>query len=306
MDTAAWLERQVRFGISAPNFAECSDPHVLMALARAAEEHRWDGFFVWDHLVGWLPDPPAMADPWIALIGIAAVTERIRLGPMVTPLARRRPWKVARETVTLDHLSGGRLVLGVGLGAPPDVEYGVFGEDERPRILAAKLDESLAILTGLWRGEPFSFAGEHYRLREVTFLPRPLQRPRIPIWVAGYWPNKAPLRRASRWDGVFPASPERELTPDEVRDARAYTQRHRANDAPFDVVVSGATPGNDPTAAARRIASLVDSGMTWWLEIVGPWLGGTDGMLQRIRQGPPRADAGTVSQPSSRHADLPG
>jgi alkanesulfonate monooxygenase SsuD/methylene tetrahydromethanopterin reductase-like flavin-dependent oxidoreductase (luciferase family) len=277
----------VRFGISAPTFAECSDPRLLMELARAAEEHGWDGFFLWDHLVGWMPDPPAMADPWIALAGIAATTERIRLGPMVTPLPRRRPWKVARETVTLDHLSGGRLILGVGLGSPPDVEYGLFGEDVTEQTLAAELDEGLAILVGLWRGEPFSFTGKHYQVREVSFLPRPLQQPRIPIWVAGYWPNKPPLRRAARWDGVFPARPDRELTPDEVRAAVAYTTNRRVSNAPFDVVVSGATPGDAPARAVQRIAPLAAEGMTWWLELVGPWLGGRTGMLRRILQGPP-------------------
>jgi alkanesulfonate monooxygenase SsuD/methylene tetrahydromethanopterin reductase-like flavin-dependent oxidoreductase (luciferase family) len=233
-----------------------------------------------------------MADPWIALAGIAVMTERIRLGPMVTPLARRRPWKVARETVTLDHLCNGRLILGVGLGAPPDVEYARFGEVAAARVLAAKLDEGLAILSGLWSGEPFSFTGEHYQLEEVTFLPPPRQRPRVPIWIAGYWPNRTPLRRAARWDGVFPAREDRELTPDEVRAAVAYTRSYRESAAPFAVVVSGATPGDDPAATQQRITPLVAAGMTWWLESVGPWLGGSEAMLRRIRQGPPSAGTG--------------
>jgi alkanesulfonate monooxygenase SsuD/methylene tetrahydromethanopterin reductase-like flavin-dependent oxidoreductase (luciferase family) len=289
MSTTTGASQPVHYGLSVANFADGSDPGFVIELARLAERHGWDGFFLWDHLNGWLPEPVPLADPWIMLAGIAAVTERIRLGPMVTPLARRRPWKVAREATTLDHLSRGRLILGVGLGVPPETEFAAFGEEPDARIRAAKLDEGLEILAGLWRGEPYSFAGEHYRLNDVTFQPTPLQHPRIPIWVAAYWPHKAPLRRAARWDGVFPADADGAvLSPEAVRDLIAYVQSYRTDDSPFDVVLSGATPGDDPLAAAQQIAPLIAAGMTWWLEVIGPWLGGPDALMQRIRQGPPR------------------
>jgi alkanesulfonate monooxygenase SsuD/methylene tetrahydromethanopterin reductase-like flavin-dependent oxidoreductase (luciferase family) len=169
----------VKFGISLPNFGSFGDLALLRDLAREAEERGWDGFFLWDH-INWARQPTL--DPWIALAAIATATSRICIGTMVTPLARRRPWIVARQAVTLDHLSRGRVILGVGLGFPADTEYAALGEDPDDHVRAEKLDESLTIIDGLWSGEPFSFSGKHYRIEETTFLPRPLQRPRIPIW----------------------------------------------------------------------------------------------------------------------------
>ena len=166
----------MRFCISIPNFGEYADVRRLAELAKEAEENGWDGCFLWDHINGWTQEP--MVDPWVALAVMAAATSRIRLGTMVTPLARRRPWKLARETVTLDHLSGGRLILGVGLGFPPEEEFTRLGEDADDRARARKLDEGLAVLTGLWSGEPFSFQGDEFEIDEATFLPRPLQQPR--------------------------------------------------------------------------------------------------------------------------------
>ena len=156
----------MRFGVYLPNFGDHAEPARLVELARAAEQAGWSGFFLWDHVqrAGRRGVTGArLVDPWIALAAIAVATERLTLGPLVTPLARRRPWVVARAAVTLDHLSGGRLVLGVGLGAPPEAEFSAFGESPDPRARAEKLDESLAILAGLWRAEPFSFEGVHYR-----------------------------------------------------------------------------------------------------------------------------------------------
>ncbi|HET8630785.1 MAG TPA: LLM class flavin-dependent oxidoreductase [Thermomicrobiales bacterium] len=281
----------MQYGISVPNFAEYADPRTLADLARDAEAAGWDGFFLWDHILfdtGWrLP----IADPWVALAAIAASTTRVRLGPLVTPLARRRPWKVARETVTLDHLTGGRLVLGVGLGYPPDAEFGQFGEETDDKVRARKLDEGLDILTGLWSGEPFAYAGEQYRLKETVFLPRPVQRPRIPIWVGGYWPNRAPFRRAARWDGVCPGSLNTnwdEIIP--LADLRAalYIAAYRAGAAPYDVVVGGYTPGDDRAAGAAVVAPYAEAGVTWWIENIHGLRGPFDDMRERVRQGPPR------------------
>ena len=164
----------------------------------------------------------AVADPWVALAAVAAATERIRIGPLVTPLARRRVHKLARETVTLDHLSRGRMVLGVGLGSDRNGELGPFGEVVDPRGRARLLDEGLAQLTSYWGG---------------AFEPAPVQSPRIPVWVAARWPNRRPLRRAARWDGLFPIElpgPEAlaELA-SEVSELRAEADDQR----PFDLIV---------------------------------------------------------------------
>jgi alkanesulfonate monooxygenase SsuD/methylene tetrahydromethanopterin reductase-like flavin-dependent oxidoreductase (luciferase family) len=152
----------MRYAINVPNFGDYADARFVADLARRAEQHGWDGFFVWDHINSAMGRGMPMGDPWVILTAVALATERIRIGTMVTPLPRRRPWKVARETTTLDHLSGGRLILGVGLGTPADAEFASFGEVPDIAERARKLDEGLEVLTGLWGGEPFSFVGEHY------------------------------------------------------------------------------------------------------------------------------------------------
>jgi alkanesulfonate monooxygenase SsuD/methylene tetrahydromethanopterin reductase-like flavin-dependent oxidoreductase (luciferase family) len=178
----------VKRGIFLAPFDELADPHKVAGLAASAEAHGWDGFFLWDH-VAYRAPVSALADPWVALAAVACATERLRLGPMVTPLSRRRIQKLARETVTLDHLSRGRLTLGVGLGSDRNGELEPFGEVVDPRERARLLDRGLERLSALWDGE---------------FEPTPVQRPRIPVWVAGRWPNRRPLRRAASWDGFFP------------------------------------------------------------------------------------------------------
>ena len=162
----------MRFAIDLPNFGEYSDPHVLAELARAAEDAGWDGCFIWDHIQVERSIP--VADPWVALAAMALVTRQIRIGPLVTPLFRRHPWKVARETVTLDHLSGGRLTLGVGLGSDMFGEISAFDGPLADSLRAEMLDESLAIVTGLWSGESFSFSGKHFRVNNARFLPTPI------------------------------------------------------------------------------------------------------------------------------------
>jgi alkanesulfonate monooxygenase SsuD/methylene tetrahydromethanopterin reductase-like flavin-dependent oxidoreductase (luciferase family) len=284
----------MRFGLSLPNLGVYADVRALADLARAAEAAGWDGVFLWDSLHGDPNHPVPVVDPWVALTAIALATERVRLGPMVTPVARRRPWVLARQAATLDHLSGGRLVLGVGLGDPAAGEYGAFGEPTDAQVRAAMLDEGLAVLTGLWSGKPFSFAGAHARVREATFLPPPVQRPRVPIWVGGWWPNRAPMRRAARWDGAFPGKLAGMgvgmLTPDEVRAIAAFIGGRRAGDGPFDLVVAGTTPGDDPGAAAALVAQYAAAGATWWVESFGEAAGSLAGVRARIRHGPPPVD----------------
>jgi alkanesulfonate monooxygenase SsuD/methylene tetrahydromethanopterin reductase-like flavin-dependent oxidoreductase (luciferase family) len=277
--------------MTVPNFGEFGDVRVLADLALAAEAAGWDGFFVWDHIHIDANLRAPMVDPWIALTAVALATERIRIGPMVTPLARRRPSKVARETVTLDRLSNGRLILGAGLGYPPEGEFAAFGEDADERVRAEKLDEALDIITGLWSGEPFSHDGKHYRVRNVVFAPAPVQQPRIPIWLAAMWPNRGPVRRAARWDGVFPimtgSAGVEMLTPEELADVAAYAAKHRTSKARFDIVVHGWTPVDDPAAARVTVEARRDAGATWWLED-GIGHGGVAGARERLSAGPPR------------------
>jgi alkanesulfonate monooxygenase SsuD/methylene tetrahydromethanopterin reductase-like flavin-dependent oxidoreductase (luciferase family) len=269
----------VKHGISVPNFGEFFDPRVVAELAQQAEQAGWDGFFSWDHILPWGESP--VADPWVTLAAVATATERIKIGPMVTPLARRRPWKVAREAVTLDHLSGGRLIMGVGLGFPPDREFGTFGEPTGDRERAEKLDEALAILDGMWSGEPFEFEGKHFQVGRETYLPRPLQQPRIPIWVAGMWPGRAPFQRAARWDGVFPIDASTggaAFSPEDLRKVVALISELRGDLDSFDVVA--------PLMQGRRAGEYAGAGATWLIS--GPTLeGGLAELQQRVLGGPP-------------------
>lgn len=291
----------MQYGILIPPFGPCADLTVLAALAADAEEAGWEGFFLWDDVT--TGDPLPVADPWIAMAAIAMRTRTLRLGALVTPLARRRPWKVAREAITLDHLSQGRLIVGVGLGAGR-TEFDDLGEETDLKVRAAMLDEGLDILSGLWSGEPFQHEGTHYHIRKAQFLPRPVQTPRIPIWVGGFWPRKPPFRRAARWDGVFPLGqglPFNEmLAPEDVRAMLSFVQEQRAlaglANQPFDVAHNGISSGTDQQADRALAQTYAAAGVTWWLEHLTPerWDSESENewpleaMRQRIRQGPPR------------------
>lgn len=276
----------MRCAVGLPNLGDYGDPTLLVELARRAEDAGWEGVFLWDHMVYREPGWPA-ADPWVTAGAIAANTERVRLGVLVTPLARRRPWKVARETATLDVLSGGRLVVGAGLGARGHEEFAAFGDEADPRVRAEKLDEGLDILVGLWSGEPFSYDGRHHRIKETVFLPRPVQRPRPPVWIGGKWPRRPAFRRAARWDAVFPVFEGLDYgemaPPERLAEAVRYTREHRATDAPFDVVLEGLSDGPDP----ERVAAYEAVGLTWWIEKLGWFRGPVDAMTGRIERGPP-------------------
>lgn len=284
----------MKYAIHAPNFGTYSDPRLMAELAHEAEDSGWDGFFLWDHILWrWSPQQPLepAADTWTLLTAIASRTERITLGPLITPLPRRRPWTVARQAATLDHLSGGRLVLGVGIGGDWFGDYSAFGEPAGNKEHGEMLDEALAIISGLWSGEPFSFSGQHYQVREAQLLPRPVQEPRIPIWVAGMWPGKKPFRRAAQWDGI--AAEARSdlgyLKPQDFEEIGAYIREHRTESGPFDVTHIGRTPGNDPAAANNIVAPYAEAGVTWWLERIGDKQDTLEEMRPRVRQGPPRA-----------------
>ena len=279
----------MHFGILVPNFGNCcGSPRELAELAVEAENSEWDGFFIFDHILYSNNEHVPLVDPWIALAAIAMNTKRIRIGPLVTPLARRRPWKLARETVSVDHLSNGRLTLGVGLGDPADVEFTSLGENGEDGIRATKLDEGLEVLVGLWRGESFNYLGKHYEVRNVQFLPRPLQSPRIPIWVAGRWPRREPFLRAARWDGVFPLGLARgsKLNPDEIRKVLSFIRKHRADTSAYDLVATSGDNGQvDDNEMLRAYAA---AGATWWMKDMRRWRNSREELGSRIRKGPPR------------------
>jgi alkanesulfonate monooxygenase SsuD/methylene tetrahydromethanopterin reductase-like flavin-dependent oxidoreductase (luciferase family) len=227
-----------RHGIFVAPFGELAEPRLVAELAGRAEQRGWDGFFLWDH-VAYRPPVRAIADPWVTLSAIATGTERLTIGPLVTPLARRRPHQLARETVTLDRLSGGRLVLGVGLGSERTEEFDPdrFGEEGNPRARAVLLDEGLERLKAYWEGE---------------FDPRPVNG-RIPVWVAARWPHRRPLARAARWDGLFPI----DLPGPEALAELAGEIAALRGPGPYDLVAEVPT-GTDP-------APWIEAGATWCL-----------------------------------------
>jgi alkanesulfonate monooxygenase SsuD/methylene tetrahydromethanopterin reductase-like flavin-dependent oxidoreductase (luciferase family) len=287
----------MRYAVDVPNFGEFAAPEAFAEVARRAEQAGWDALLVWDCVVGEKELHWEIADPWILLTAAALATRRIRLGTAITPVARRRPSKLAREVTTLDRLTGGRMVLGVGLGTSLAGEYGSLGDTTDARVLAERLDEGLHALDLLWSGEPVTYRGNQITIDDVAFLPTPVQRPRVPIWVGGIWPHKAPMRRAARWDGAIPvmtgwekgSPPELSEVRDLVRFLRARRDENELTDRPFDVVLGGTTPAG--TAANDVIGPLADLGMTWWVERM-PWsddMGRTDAVLRRIDQGPPSA-----------------
>jgi alkanesulfonate monooxygenase SsuD/methylene tetrahydromethanopterin reductase-like flavin-dependent oxidoreductase (luciferase family) len=280
-------ESRVHFAVGLPNVGEYGDPRLLVDLAWLAERCGWDGVFIWDHVAyreaGW-----AVADPYMSIAAIAARTNCVRVGVLLSALARRRPWKFAREMATLDVLSEGRLIVGIGLGSQAQEEFAAFGEDPDPKRRHELIDEGLDIVCGLWTGQPFSYDGEHYHVTESLFLPTPVQRPRPPIWVGGRWPTRRSFRRAARFDGVFPTFDGvggAELpTPEQLKAAVEYTQSHRTGQvAAFDVVLEGQSD--------RQDHELVDAyqavGLTWWIEKLGWFRGPLDVTRKRIECGPP-------------------
>jgi alkanesulfonate monooxygenase SsuD/methylene tetrahydromethanopterin reductase-like flavin-dependent oxidoreductase (luciferase family) len=247
---------RMRIGVYLPLFDPLADPAVAARLAGEAEEAGWDGFFVWDH-IRWREPVSAVGDTQVTLAAVAAATERIRFGPLVTPLARRRPVKVARETAALDLLSGGRLTLGVGLGSDRfGSEYSITGEELDDGRRARMLDEALEIIEAAWSGEPVRHRGEHYTVDAMRFLPRPVQRPRVPVWVAGYPGRAKPMRRAARYDGFFPVNLD---SADQLAEivARLRVLREEAgrdHDEPYEVIVE-VVPGIDPAPYREAAAT---------------------------------------------------
>lgn len=284
----------MRFGVTLPNVGMYGDARTLAELASVAEEAGWDGVFVWDTL-HFDADENAVCDSWIALAVMAMRTERIKLGTMVAAPTRRRPWKLARETTTLDHLSHGRFIFGVGAGDGSDHGFTHFGEERDVKERAKLLDESLEVLQGLWSGHPFSYSGEHYHVQEITFLPPPVQTPRIPIWIAGLWPRTGPMARAARFDGVN-AFTKREdgtfgdLTPAAIQQLKRFMDEHHTASTPFDIVTGArvfeAVADDQAQALLQAYAA---AGTTWCLENIWPQRA-VDEVRAAIQNGPPHLD----------------
>jgi hypothetical protein len=278
----------VKYGFVLPY----GDARTAADFAYEAEAAGWDGFFVWEPVWG--------HDAWVLLTAAAMRTERIRLGTMLTPLSRMRPWKLASEAATLDNLSNGRVILTVGLGYVPS-GFEAFGEVTDRKTRAELLDEGLDIITGLWRGQPFNYAGKHYKVKEINHFspPPPVQQPRIPIWVVGVWPRRKSMRRALRYDGLLPAKMNDsvgriEVIPDDIQAIKSFIDEHRTQASSFDIVMEGQTfqtPGVDPEQAASIVRPWAEAGTTWWIE--GLWDALYDpskiyAVRERIQQGPPR------------------
>jgi alkanesulfonate monooxygenase SsuD/methylene tetrahydromethanopterin reductase-like flavin-dependent oxidoreductase (luciferase family) len=279
----------MRYGFVLPR----GGARVAAELAAEAEQAGWHGFFVWEPVWG--------VDAWMALTAAAMTTREIRLGTMLTPLPRRRPWELAGQTATLDQLSGGRVILSVGLGAVHE-GWRAFEPDPGRKTRAELLDEGLDVLTGLWAGQPFSYRGRHYTVEPTTFMPPPelVQRPRIPVWVVGGWPRPRSMRRAARWDGWLPnylpsgGGDAGEPSPERLRDGVEWIRRERAahglDMTGYEVVCEGTTPPGDPAAAAT-VAEWAAAGATWWLEadwsVEGDPAAVAEACRRRLRAGPP-------------------
>ncbi|MFJ5089776.1 LLM class flavin-dependent oxidoreductase [Streptomyces sp. NPDC088674] len=301
----------MRYSVNIPNFGDFADPRTVARLARAAEGAGWDGLFVWDHVLHDRESRRGVSfgDPWMLLTAAALATTRLRLGTLLTPVPRRRPHQLARQVATLDALSGGRVVLGAGLGGPIEDEYGSFGEPTDPRVLAGMLDEGLELLGRYWSGERVTHRGTHWTVDDAQLLPASVQRPRPPVWIGGFWPSRPPMRRAARWDGAVPLFREAShgTPPDlaQVRELMAYVREHRAAFArehpeayvrehatpatPFDLVLGGISP-RDPDRAAELIAPYAEAGMTWWDERQagdGEHIDRLAPVLRRVEAGPP-------------------
>ena len=275
----------MKYGLDVPTTGAYADARVQAQLALEAETAGWDGFFLWDTLLG----AEAIIDPWIALTAIALHTSRIKIGLLALPLPRHRPWLVAGQLANLDQLSSGRMICTVGLGYAENI-FTSFGEDGSAQVRARKLNEGLQIITGLWEQEPFSFEGEYYTVKDVTLYSKPVQSPRLPLWVVGGWTRRAPLRRAASFDGVCLdgmniATGEIVHTVEEFRECVSYVRAQRTSDDPFEIVMSGETPP-DREQGRKIVRPFQEVGATWWIE--GGYARSFDAFRERIRSGPPR------------------
>jgi probable F420-dependent oxidoreductase len=272
----------MHYGINVATLGDYANPRLIVPLAQAAEAAGWEGLFVWDHLAFAWGVPSG--DPWVILAAVAQATTRLKIGTAITPLPRRRPHVLANTIATLDQLSQGRVILGVGLGGVPQ-EFSAFGEEDDPSKRAQQLDESLDLLNQLWSGESVRHLGTHYTVEDVTLAPLPMQRPRVPIWIGGE--SHPALRRAARWDGWVVAGDNEQAkmvkTPEQIAEMMTYVQRHRSTSSRFDVALTGCSPA-DGHVLVREFST---AGVTWWLESLHGFRGTFDELQARVMAGPP-------------------
>lgn len=281
----------LKTGVALPYLGASS----IARLAKEAEDAGWDGVYVGDAI--WCEDP------MIGLAAAATNTSHIRLGTMVIPMPLRRPWKLASEAVALDHLSAGRLTLGLGAGAVWMGWQGFPDEVTDTRTRAEMLDESIDILDLLFQRKPFDYSGKHYHIKltlvdEQYYPPCPVQQPRIPLWVVGIWPRKKSMQRILKCDGVLPqkmnaAGQLESVTPEDIRAMKSFIDAHRTLTTPFDIVVEGQTGNLLPIEKEEMLAAWIAAGATWWIE--GLWEYGEAQATARIRQGPPQVNAGLLN-----------
>ena len=273
----------MKYGFVLPH----GDDRITARLAFEAEQAGWDGFFVWEPVWG--------IDAWISLTAAAMKTTRIKLGTLLSPISRMRPWKLASETATLDNLSNGRVILSVGLGAV-DTGFKEFGETTKRVQRAELVDEGLEILTGLWKGQPFNYDGKYYTIKETEFYPPPppVQKPRIPIWVVGAWPRMKSMRRVLKYDGILPTKmagkKHVKVVPEDIRLMKSWIEENRSETTPFDIVVEGKTQGDDSDECFNVVNPWFEAGATWWIEAMWDAMdkkNSNELFVKRIRQGPP-------------------
>jgi alkanesulfonate monooxygenase SsuD/methylene tetrahydromethanopterin reductase-like flavin-dependent oxidoreductase (luciferase family) len=266
----------MRYGIFIPNFGPFGDARVMAELAASAEAAGWDGAFVWDHVVRREGDFD-LVDPWVALTAMAMATTLVTIGPLITPLPRRRPWNVAKSAVSIDHLSGGRMVLGIGLGASRGPEFAAFDEEVDPRRRGDMLDEGVALVRAAWTGEPVHHEGEHYQVDGIRFLPRPVRDGRLPIWAATEAATGRAVRRAAGLDGIFPIG----ITPSDLPRLVDVLEAAGPRRADYDIVVAG----TDDAATWDGTAA------TWWLQEL-PWQEPLEVTMRIVGEGPPGPKSG--------------
>ncbi|GAG68932.1 MAG: LLM class flavin-dependent oxidoreductase [Promethearchaeota archaeon] len=277
----------MKFGFVFPR----ADVYKAIEFAKVAEDAGWDAFFFWEPTYG--------IDAWVTLAAIARETNKIRLGTLLSPISRMRPWKIASDVLTLDILSNGRVTLCVGLGAI-DTGFEELGEEIDRKTRAELLDEGLEIMNGLWKWDLSNYDGKHYKinnLKDCEFFnrhppPKLIQSPRVPIWVVGAWPAKKSMDRTMKYDGIIPTIKRKQgefekITPDHVREISAYVEGIRPSSTPFDIIIEGITPGDNTEAALSIVRPFAEAGATWWIE--SDWVNpNLDSILERVKLGPPK------------------
>jgi len=278
----------MKFGLNVANFDYLADVRTQLEIALAAEAAGWDGFFIWDHVN--FPGMRPHADPWITLGVVASQTNRLMLGTAVTPIARRRPAKLAREILTLDSLANGRFIFGAGSGMFED-EFDHLGDEGDLRVRAEMLDEGLELLQSLWTDADVAFKGRHYNVQTRGFGV-PATGRRIPIWIGATWPKQRPVSRAALYDGIIPIlDPFSEpISPKQVRDLGAFISERRGNVEGFDIVIPQMGGNGDPKGEIARMQDLARAGATWILDAAFPGIDSLDDLMARVRRGPPQID----------------